>query len=146
MLLTILGIIVFRFLEKNKIALVYFPLTAYWLVLFIATTIPGHDLPDVKMSDKIEHFGAYMVLAVLLCFTYSFQQKFNFLRKNPFIYTFATIFLYGGLDELHQLFIPGRSCDIRDLIADVSGALIGIGIVYLIKILSKKPLQDLTEN
>ncbi|MGE5499246.1 MAG: VanZ family protein [Syntrophothermus sp.] len=98
------------------------------------------------MSDKIQHFGAYMVLAVLLCLTYSFQQKFNFLRKNPFLYTFVTIFSYGGLDELHQLFIPGRSCDVRDLIADVTGALIGIGVVYLIKIVSKKPFQDLPEN
>ena len=52
-------------LEINKKWLVYFPLFLYWLILFTATTLPGKDLPDMHVSDKIEHFTAYLILAVL---------------------------------------------------------------------------------
>jgi VanZ family protein len=38
---------------------------------------------------------------------------------------------YGIFDEFHQSFVPGRSADIRDWFADVSGALIGIGVCWL---------------
>jgi VanZ family protein len=119
-------------LEKNKVLLVYVPLCFYWIILFIATTIPGKYQPDLGVSDKIEHFAAYMVLAVLLSLTYTFQNKFNVLSDKPFLLTFLTIFSYGSIDELHQLFIPGRNFDLRDLAADIIGGLIGIAFVFLI--------------
>ncbi|MBR2283128.1 MAG: VanZ family protein [Ruminococcus sp.] len=34
--------------------------------------------------------------------------------------------LYSCTDELHQLFVPGRSCEIRDVLIDSSGSLTGI--------------------
>jgi VanZ family protein len=36
---------------------------------------------------------------------------------------------YGAFDE--HWFVPGRSADIRDWFADVSGVLIGIGVCWL---------------
>jgi VanZ family protein len=36
------------------------------------------------------------------------------------------------LDELHQLFIPGRSCDILDWTADTAGVIIGVIIMTLL--------------
>jgi VanZ family protein len=32
----------------------------------------------------------------------------------------------GAIDEWHQLAVPGRSADVRDWLADVIGALLGI--------------------
>ena len=51
--------------------------------------------------------------------------------------------LYAVLDELHQHFVPGRSCEFRDVIIDSAGAIFGIacfiGIFYIIrKIILKK--------
>jgi VanZ family protein len=122
----------YKFLEKNKTLFIYGPLWFYWLILFIATTIPGKYQPDIGISDKIEHFGAYMVLAILLSLTYTYQNKFKFISAKPFLFTFLTIFGYGILDETHQIFIPGRFCDWKDLTADVIGGLIGITFVYII--------------
>ena len=34
--------------------------------------------------------------------------------------------LYAASDELHQYFVPGRSCEVRDVALDVLGALAGI--------------------
>lgn len=128
----------FKFLERNKKYLIYIPLVLYWIVLFIATTLPGNDVPSIGVSDKIEHFSAYAVLSVLLCFTYLFQRKFRLLYSRPFLMTILTVTVYGALDELHQLLIPGRSCDIFDLMADVIGASLGLLFVFLIKQISRK--------
>jgi len=37
--------------------------------------------------------------------------------------------LYGVSDEYHQLFVPGRSFDILDMIADIIGSIVGASAV-----------------
>jgi len=44
---------------------------------------------------------------------------------RTWIVTVAAIALFGAADEWHQAFVPGRSSDLRDLVADVSGAAMG---------------------
>lgn len=119
-------------LEKNKKWLVYFPLTIYWLILFVATTLPAQDLPKTGVSDKIEHFLAYFILAVLLNLTLMFQNKYYRLKKNAWLYTLIFALIYGGLDEIHQYFIPGRDCDLLDWISDSTGVLLGLGFVKIV--------------
>jgi VanZ family protein len=36
--------------------------------------------------------------------------------------------LYAASDELHQLFVPGRMCDLNDFIVDSIGVIIFAGI------------------
>jgi VanZ family protein len=33
---------------------------------------------------------------------------------------------YAVFDELHQIFIPGRSCQIKDMLIDSSGVLLAV--------------------
>ena len=37
----------------------------------------------------------------------------------------AITIAYGATDEVHQLFVPGRTGDVYDLMADAAGALAG---------------------
>ncbi len=122
-----------RYLEKHKLFFVYIPLILYWCVLLILTSIPGSYSPNIGVSDKIEHAGAYLVLAVLINLTYMFQRKIPELYKKPALFTFFTVFFYGLVDEIHQMVIPGRFADVRDLAADVIGGIAGILFVLLIK-------------
>lgn len=41
-------------------------------------------------------------------------------------------FLYACTDEIHQIFVPGRSAQFRDILIDTLGASIGTIITYLI--------------
>lgn len=108
---------------------VYYPLVFYWLMLFIGTTIPGKSLPSFGGSDKIKHLLGYFGLSILLNITFIVQQKYDWLRKYSILCTTLCAGFYGIIDELHQSFIPGRSCDIFDWIADVIGALISVIVV-----------------
>lgn len=124
-------------LEANKKWLVYFPLIIYWFILFIATTLPSQDLPETHVSDKIEHFTAYFILAILLNLTMMFQNKYAGMRRKAWLYTLIIIVTYAALDELHQLFIPGRDCEFLDWVSDSSGVLLGLGLVKILMIYFK---------
>jgi VanZ family protein len=123
---------VLEYLERHKKKLVYIPLIIYWIILLTATSLPGKDVPDFHVSDKIEHFSAYCILTIFLTFTVLLQNKYKFLKRHAFILTWVMVAIYGALDELHQLYIPGRSCDILDWTADASAAFFGVLIVYFI--------------
>lgn len=123
----------FEYLEKRKIWLVYIPLTFYWLILFTATSLPAYDLPKLGISDKINHLLAYFLLAILLNLTLMYQRKSRFLFEKAALVTIIICLLYGALDEIHQMFIPGRFAEILDWVADASGAILGVFLVYFLK-------------
>lgn len=39
--------------------------------------------------------------------------------------------LYAVTDEIHQFFVPGRSCELRDIVIDSCGVLAGVLVVSL---------------
>ena len=120
----------FKFLEKRKVWLVYIPLTIYWLLLFTATSLPVQRLPSIGFSDKINHFLAYFILAVLVNLTLIYQRKSRFLFNKASLVTIFIGLLYGAFDELHQILIPGRFAETLDWIADGMGTFVGVLVVY----------------
>lgn len=130
----------FEFLERKKKLFVFTPLIIYWIILFIATTLPVQSVPSIAVSDKINHLLAYFLLGVLLYLTLIFQRKSVFLFDNA---TWATIVIasfYGALDEFHQMFVPGRFAEVLDWLADATGSALGVFfITYLIKKLKYIP-------
>jgi len=119
----------FSYLEKNKNTLVYLPLIVYWIILFTATSIPAQSVPSFGVGDKFNHFFAYFILAVLLYLTLSFQEKSLLIQRNDALLTIVIVLLYGVLDELHQMLIPGRSAEFLDWAADAVGAICGVLII-----------------
>ena len=123
----------FRLLEKHKVPLVYFPLVVYWIILIVLTSIPLDTMPKVGISDKFNHFAAYLVLSILLYLALSFQDKFPALKTYSFIFTILIASFYGALDEIHQAFIPGRLAEWFDWLADIAGSIMGTTIIHFIR-------------
>ena len=124
----------FEYLEKRKVYLVYVPLIVYWIMLFIATTLPVSNLPSVDISDKIKHFSAFLGLSVLLSLTLIYQNKVLLFKKYFLTAALIISSLYGLLDEIHQSFVPGRNSEFLDWLADSLGSAVGVLIVfYLLK-------------
>ncbi|NTV99237.1 MAG: VanZ family protein [Chlorobiaceae bacterium] len=76
--------------------------------------------------DKIEHFFAFFVLALLLDFSFP-GKPFNLLKA-------AVLLLYGTGIEVVQLFVPCRDCSVIDLLADVLGIALYLFSIPLIKL------------
>ena len=121
-----------NYLEQHKKYLVYLPLILYWLLILTLTSLPGVDVPDIHLNDKIEHLMAYGGLGFLLNLSLRIQNKFTFIKKYPAWFSILIVSTYGALDELHQLFIPDRSCDILDWSADTIGVIIGVTVMTLL--------------
>ena len=63
----------------------------------------------------------------------SLLKEYNILDKRMIIYSLIFCFIYACSDEMHQLFINGRSGEIRDVLIDSIGAFIGISLYYLVR-------------
>ena len=81
------------------------------------------------MARKTAHALAYLVLGVLSVSTLLQYPSGGGVR---FAAALAVCIGYAGTDEVHQLFVPGRSGQIGDVCIDAGGALVGIGVVLLI--------------
>lgn len=82
---------------------------------------------------KFAHFFAYMILGILV--TNGFKKNGS---KKVFLFSFAICVIYAVSDELHQLFVPGRGCELKDIIIDSAGSLSGIFLTKEYYGLSKK--------
>ncbi len=83
----------------------------------------------LPFQDKGAHFFEYALLSALLA--HAFRGTFPQLRPRLgalFASAAVCAVCWGFIDEIHQAFVPGRSSDVRDLIADTLGALVGAGV------------------
>ncbi|OEF97638.1 VanZ family protein [Desulfuribacillus alkaliarsenatis] len=100
---------------------------------FIERVMP-HIAIDISTLNFIirkgAHFFAYLVLGVLVI-NALWASGFKGWRMAGV--AFVICVSYAITDEVHQLFIPGRSGEIRDVIIDSAGALVGISIYYLLR-------------
>ena len=74
--------------------------------------------------DKVVHLGFYVPLG--FCVIASFPSKLWFRYGLMLI----IVMLFGCSDEMHQHFVPGRSMDVYDWVADSIGGALG-GILYI---------------
>ncbi len=81
--------------------------------------------------DKIVHITIYAVLGATVLFAQSSETREKTLKSVVWVVAIAT--LYGLSDEFHQSFVPGRSPDVLDVLADSVGAVLICIIWYCIR-------------
>lgn len=102
----------------------WLPPTLWAALTFTLTSIPriGSYTPSLPGVDKVVHATLYGVMAVLL-FRAVLSAGMRSSRDAGIVLALlAVISLAAWVDEWHQQFIPGRSRDIADWIADSAGA------------------------
>ena len=100
-------------------------LSLYWPTIFILAHIPIPQLVyKAQVSDKTLHLIAYLILVFLLWFAVSPDRKVNW-GKAAVWWVLLITAGYGGVDELLQPWV-GRSCDIRDFLANLAGVTGGL--------------------
>lgn len=87
---------------------------------------------------KSAHFSIYFILGLLLI---SLVLEYIPMNKVSIIIALLISFLYAVSDEVHQYFVPGRSCEVRDVLIDTCGALLGIFIYSIFVKLRRKTYE-----
>ncbi|MBW8040415.1 MAG: VanZ family protein [Planctomycetes bacterium] len=112
--------------KSSRQKLIIVSLLFYWLTLFVLTHIPIPQMVrKAGVSDKNLHFIAYLILVFLLWFAVGPDRKVNWRRAAAWWVLLVTV-CYGGIDELLQGVVVGRSCDIMDFFADLAGVTTGL--------------------
>lgn len=100
------------------------------LIFYLSSQSSFGALSHIRISDKLVHFVLYAGLSAAL---------FIGAKKAPFTELFSPYWLvlllatfYGVSDEYHQGFVPNRTVDIFDWLADTSGAAFGLLLIALI--------------
>ncbi|MDR0927620.1 MAG: VanZ family protein [Ignavibacteria bacterium] len=118
--------------------------------LFIATGICIYcssqeyiQLPDATYIDKIAHFAAYFIYGLSLqVFYITILDKRNITNKLMKSIVLITGILFAISDEIHQHFVPSRTADVLDVIADS----IGIALSLLLYKYTKKIYTKILYN
>ncbi|MFR5874965.1 MAG: VanZ family protein [Eubacterium sp.] len=93
-------------------------------------------LGDNSVTDFIVRKSAHCLEYTGLCLL--FNCAFYFTRnKKSIILSIICTSAYAVTDEIHQLFVDGRSCEVRDWAIDTGGAVLGaIGFLILFSIIN----------
>lgn len=82
---------------------------------------------------KLAHFTLYFILGILF---YNVINLYNIDNKKILIISILFCIIYACSDEIHQLFVSGRSGELRDVLIDSCGSV--LGIIIISKIINRK--------
>lgn len=77
---------------------------------------------------KCAHLSLYLILGILVI---SLLREYMVINTKLVLLSLLICFLYACSDEIHQLFVPGRSGEVRDVLIDILGASLGVFFYYL---------------
>lgn len=98
-------------------------------ILEFLTSVFGNNVLTDFLVRKTAHLLEFAGLALL--FSNAFYQTVQKKKFVP-IFAFLSTSLYAVSDEIHQIFVDGRSCQFTDWVIDSSGAVIGIVAFYIL--------------
>lgn len=109
------------------------PAILWACLIFVSSSITSSQMPELAIFrfDKFIHLGVYFVFAFLVYRAFRYQNRFPALARHAGLITVVIIVLYGASDEIHQYFVPGRDSDVVDLLADTTGGVLLVALLWI---------------
>lgn len=103
----------------------------------VKKTSPNIDFNIARINyilRKNAHFFAYLVLGLLMM---NASRRNGISGTKLVLLSLGICVFYAISDEIHQLFVPGRGGQVKDVLIDSAGAIVGIGVYELVNRLRK---------
>ena len=114
-----------------------------FVLIFILLSMPGSDIQGTSwisiilhlhFADKIIHIGLFGSLALSLFFHFEQYSNISFRSTRTKALSLIACILYGIAMEFYQkYFVPSRSLDLIDMLADAMGALLALPFFNMVK-------------
>jgi VanZ family protein len=98
-------------------------LLAYQTYLSAQSRLPGLGI-DIPHLDKLEHAAYFFLTGLLAVRAARFGEGWG--RGKTAVFLLLCAVLWGCLDEIHQSFVPMRSVEIADVLADTAGVALAV--------------------
>ena len=140
---------------KNKRLVLAWTLLILWMLfIFIMSSFNGvmssnqsgsiatliYNIFNISDTEKVSfivrkcaHVSEFFILGILVI---NLVSKYNV--KHIYLISFIICVLYASSDEFHQLFVPGRSGQVTDVLIDLIGVFLGLLLVFLIRCFRKE--------
>ncbi|MCX7983484.1 MAG: VanZ family protein [Bacteroidetes bacterium] len=121
------------------------PLLLWAIMIFVLSSIPR--LPEIEApigTDKLVHVMVYFLFCWLSYRAIKHQDKYKFLQSHAVLVALFMTVIYGYLDEVHQLYVEGRTYDLYDWGADALGAILFIALLSMHQ--KRKKCQNTVTN
>ena len=107
---------------------VWGPAWATMVLIFVLSSISGLGPIPGGVDDGVAHALQYAVLAALLLRGLA-GARWRGVKVRAAARGVLLATLYGVTDEAHQWFVPGRTAEVTDLVADALGAAVAAGVI-----------------
>jgi VanZ family protein len=107
-----------------KLIVIWGPVIIVMALIFAASSFSDLGAPPGGLSDKTEHLIAYAALGASLIRALA-DGRASAMSVRRILLAAAIATLYGASDELHQHFVPNRTPELLDVVADACGGLAG---------------------
>ena len=125
---------------SGRLVSLWAPVVIYMASIFYVSSLPDVTLPPG--GDKPWHLIAYTGFGVVVAraFAGGFLRPLS-VSAAAFAIAFAVA--YAATDEVHQMFVPGRSAELADLIVDSLGVVIGTAVCWACGIIGRFSRDEL---
>jgi VanZ family protein len=110
---------------------VWGPVVLQMALIFAASSTSDPDPLPGRFLDKVAHLAVYAILGGLIARALS-GGRFAAATWRHAAVAVVLSTLYGISDEWHQRFVPGRTPDAMDVVADAVGAAAGAAFFVLV--------------
>ena len=100
------------------------PVLAHMALIFAASSRSDTSAVPSAIPDKVVHFAVYALLGVLILRAVAGGRQAGVTWSGVLV-SIVIATLYGITDEWHQSFVPNRTPDVMDVVADLAGASAG---------------------
>lgn len=118
--------------NRTKIFVFYWlPVIFYCLVIYIQSSHPvTESLPPFPHADKLVHTAGYALLGFLFYRAY-LATGMSRRARILLIVSALSASAYGVSDEIHQYFVPSRTAEFADIVADSVGSVMGAMVALI---------------
>jgi VanZ family protein len=111
--------------------------------LFLASAQTDPPDPPGGVSDKVVHALAYALLGALVLIGLG-GARARAMTRAAALRAVLLASAYGVTDEVHQIFVAGRSASPADWLADALGAVVGACLLQIIaeRLAGSVPTRD----
>lgn len=111
-------------------AIAFVPAIAWWALSLYLFTLPGSAFPKANWLDKVQAdkwVHAFLFFVLVYLFLRPLKSAWQQARAKHFCWLVPVLALgYGiAIEFIQRAYIPNRSFDLGDIMADAAGCLLG---------------------